>query len=180
MRKTEPRPSASLIRCFSNITVLRDAPVLDAPSGQGRNALWFSERQYEVVCADIDRHALQACGTIYKYAQSDSKRGSLWPIQLDLSKQEWPFKCDVFSAIVNVHFVNHELFELFRYSLKPGGFLYAESFGSHGGNHLMLPKPGQWKELLRPWLQILMYEERPSKATDCPAVSVKVFGKKKT
>ena len=108
----------------------------------------------------------------------DIRHGQMIPLWTDLSKGEWPFRPNVFAAIINVHFVMPALFEFFRYSLRPGGYLLCETFGGHGENYRELPKAGEWKASLVSWLSIDMYVEKPAGPDGQSAVSVKLLGRK--
>lgn len=180
------KPSSSLTKHFDEIGSPYQGPILDVPSGSGRNSLFFQARGCHVVCVDNNFSALQSSLELSQknaaltelQGNTNQAKGRLSPVWIDLSKGQWPFRSNVFAAIINVHFVMPELFQYFQHSLMPGGYLYCETFGGQGENYLQLPKPGEWKVILESWLEIEMYEERIVGPIPGHAVTVKVFGRK--
>lgn len=179
------KPSSSLTKHFEEISSYK-GPILDVPSGSGRNSLFFQARGCHVVCVDNNLTALQSSLELSQknaalsefQGNKNEAKGRISPVWIDLRKGQWPFRSNAFAAIINVHFVMPELFKFFQHSLMPGGYLFCETFGGQGENYLQLPKPGEWKVILESWLEIKRYEEKIVGPISDPAVTVKVFGRK--
>lgn len=184
------KPSSTLAKFSKSLAALSPGLVLDAPCGYGRNALFLRNLGHTVVCADNDSTALQAIVQLESLlnrpdgcttgAQAKSRvTRHLLPVCLDLRSEGWPFSPAIFSGIVNVHFVHSPLFKMFLLSLRPGGYLYCETFGGQGMNHIDLPRTGSWKSLLENWLDFELYQEKSVGPPHQGAVSVKFFGRKR-
>jgi hypothetical protein len=70
------------------------------------------------------------------------------------------------------------LFNHFKYSLKPGGYLICETFAGHGGNYLALPRTGEWKQNVEDWLDLDLYDERRVGPPHRDSAVVKMVGRK--
>jgi SAM-dependent methyltransferase len=159
-------------------------PALDAGCGFGRNAVALALRGLSVVCVDPDAERLRKLGRIAPDCINALKRpgfavGQLHPICVRLDSLRWPFPENCFSAIICVHFIKIELFDLFRSSLVSGGHLFIETFGGHGRNYLDLPKAGQLRDLLSEHFHLPFYRERPVGPSGYGAVSAKLLAQKK-
>jgi hypothetical protein len=105
--------------------------------------------------------------------------GRIFTVCADLKPESWPFVQSSFAAIVCVHFPVIKLVPCFIFSLQPGGHMYVETFGGHGGNFLQLPKAGQLKSLLSSHVEFKYYKERKARPTTFDAVSVILFAQKR-
>jgi SAM-dependent methyltransferase len=147
-------PSKNLI-CFAReLKSHSNLPLLDAGCGYGRNAAALASCGLSVVCVDKELERLNALVRfdprhVADLRQRECEFGRLYPVLADLVPSQWPFCENCFSGIVCVHFLNVELFGAFRSSLVPGGYLYIETFGGHGGNYLDLPKAGRLRDRCR-------------------------------
>lgn len=185
-KKYVPKPSSFLKKQFDGIKISQIGPILDIPSGSGRNAMFFHTLGCNVVCVDNDWTALRSSleSSRKKAGPADGQdtrirpQGRLLPLWTDLSKNQWPFRKNCFAAIINIHFVMPELFKYFQYSLMPGGYLLCETYGGQGENYLQLPRPGEWKARLESWLDIETYEEKPAGPISNRSVIVKLLGRK--
>jgi SAM-dependent methyltransferase len=176
-------PSKTLMGIVDELITLSKYPVLDAGCGYGRNAAALASRGLSVVCVDRDQDRLRSLVYVPSIdktfpGQLERERGRLFPVLADLKRPQWPFSRNCLGAIVCIHFLDTDLFDAFRYSLVPGGHLYIETFGGHGGNFLDLPKTGQLRDLLLRSFHLAFYRERAVGPPGCGAVSVKLFGKK--
>jgi SAM-dependent methyltransferase len=173
-------PSKVLIGALDDLTKLSQYPVLDAGCGFGRNAIAFASRGLSVVCVDHSRDRLKSLVRSESKNCFDPKHkeGRLYPVLAELKESQWPFSQNCFGAIICVHFLDINLFDVFHASLVPNGHLYIETFGGHGGNYLDLPKAGQLHDLLSRNFNLLFYREKMVGPLGFGAVSVKLLGKK--
>jgi SAM-dependent methyltransferase len=132
-------------------------PILDAGCGVGRNAVALARLGHKVICADSDVDRLRSLARIISRKRS---RTSLFPVCVNLGHDEWPFGKDCFSAVVCVHFFDPKLLPLMRASLCAGGYLFIETIGGHGSNHLELPRAGELRQALDADFRFEFYEER--------------------
>jgi hypothetical protein len=95
-----------------------------------------------------------------------------------LNHLHWPFSQNCFGAIICVHFLDLDLFDMFHGSLVAGGYLYIETFGGHGQNYLDLPQAGQLSDLLSPNFRLPFYRERRVGPAAYNAVAVKLLAQK--
>lgn len=175
-------PSKTLFAVADELTSLFRYPVLDAGCGSGRNAIALAARGLSVVCVDRNLDLLNSLihfVSINDLRPSVRKQGHLYPVLAELKHSRWPFSQSCFGAIISVHFLDIDLFDAFRYSLMPSGYLYIETFDGHGGNYLDLPRAGQLRDLLSRHFHLAFYREGAVGPPDSGAVSVKLFGKKK-
>ena len=174
-------PSTTLLRFVREIGGTAPLPVLDAPSGFGRNAVALAAHGVDVVCLDNDARRLaeieRTKSASLAAAPIDGPRGQIYNVCADLSPQSWPFRPGVFGAIVCVHFDARALIETFWRSLAPGGYLYLESFGGQGRNYLKLPRAGEIRAALAEF-DVFFYSERPAGPKSAEAVTVKAFARK--
>ena len=137
-----------------------------------------------VVCVDRDINRLRNLKEnvprpAAKITPRHSSVGKIFPICANLDPSNWPFSQKQFSTIICVEFINIELFESFWSALVVGGYLFIETFGGHGQNHLDLPKADQLRELLSVRFNILFYQERKVGPVGYDAVSAKLLAQKR-
>jgi SAM-dependent methyltransferase len=158
-----------------------DAPILDAPSGFGRNALALSDRGYDVVAVDKapDRlTALKRSVASRDQGKEGTLTGSVLPLCADLEDGRLPFKDSLFSAIVCVHYPVQRIILDLKAVLKDGGYFYIETFQGHGMNHLSLPRAGEIFHALQD-CEMLTYNERPVGPRPEQAVVVEALARKR-
>lgn len=177
-------PSKTLLSVVSELSKLREWPVLDAGCGVGRNAAALALNGMSVVCVDRNIDRLRDLSAAVPQYLAGAKPiapviGTLYPVCANLYPSSWPFLPGQFSAITCVHFFKIELLVSFWSSLVTGGCLFVETFGGHGQNYLDLPKRGQVLTLLSERFDIALYRERKVGPIDHDAVSVKLLAKKK-
>ena len=161
-------------------------PILDAPSGYGRNARLMAALGFRVVCLDIAVERLRATvdPRYSLWVPSSCRlpwaaaRGRLEPTHVDLLKDTLPFKDHSFAGVINVHFTKPELLGEFSRVLLPGGFLFVETAGGQGRNYRELPPPGAMKRLLPSTFTLEWYREQRVGPTSANAVTVKLFAVK--
>jgi SAM-dependent methyltransferase len=176
--------SKTLISFAAEMASSSRLPALDAGCGFGRNAVALAVRGISVVCADRKLECLKTLAHfgpkyVAQQLQPGCSAGKLCPALVDLNPAKWPFRESCFSGIICVHFINIDLFELFFSSLISGGYLYFETFGSHGQNFLELPQAGQLHELLSKNFQMQFYREKKVGPIGYNAVTVRLFGRKR-
>lgn len=178
-------PSRDLLKFAGEINRRSNTPVLDSGCGYGRNAIALAARGMTVVCADQDWKRLEMLAR-FGPARAAAMRtaggdvGQLHTVRARLDPSRWPFGKGCFVGIVCVHFLDTGLFPSFRSSLVEGGCLYIETFGGHGGNYLALPKASELRDLLSVDFELLFYHERKVGPVGHDAVTVKLFGRKRS
>ena len=163
-------PSTGLMQ-FAEI--LAGKLILDAPCGYGRNTIALAKYECNLVGADRDRHRLTATAAAAKQTGIDSARLKL--IHCDLSESGWCFGSESFDAIVCVHFDFRPILMQLLGAVRPGGYLYIESFGGQGRNYLDLPPPGFLREVVSGTFTIKSYHERKVGPPGTHAVAVRTF-----
>lgn len=173
--------SKTLLRFIDAIAECRPSRVLDAAGGYGRNAAALASSGCHVVCVDRDLNRLrQLKKTISpSILPQPQTSGCIQPICADLAGSLWLFRDECFDAIVCVHFVRLDLFDFFRRSLRPGGYLYFETFDGHGENYLALPDAGHARARLDKDFDLRFYREKRVGPASSGAVSVRLFARKR-
>jgi SAM-dependent methyltransferase len=176
--------SKTLISFATEMASSSGLPILDAGCGFGRNAVALALGGMSVVCADRRPERLNTLvrfGSKYvaERGQPNCRVGKLYPILVDLHPATWPFRENCFAGILSVHFVKINLFEMFRSSLIPGGFLYLETFEGHGKNYLDLPQVGQLRDLLSKDFQTHFYREKKVGPIGYNAATVRLFARRR-
>ena len=177
-------PSKTLMRFASEFAQHRNYPALDAGCGTGRNAVALALLGIPVVCVDRDINRLRylkdnAPRPAKNITLPHSSVGKISPICVNLDPSKWPFSQNKFSTIICVEFLNIDLFNSFWSALVAGGYLFIETFGGHGQNHLDLPKANQLRDLLSNRFNILFYQERKVGPVGYDAVSAKLLAQKR-
>lgn len=142
-------------------------PILDVACGTGRNAIFLSQLNCDVVCVDKVLDGFKG-----------HRSRSLRTVKLDFLTDPWPFGHCTLGGIVDVHFLSFRLFPLFEKSLIPGGYLLVETVAGHGGNYLELPKAGMIKETLQTGFRLEFYKERYVGPETYKAVTVQALAKR--
>lgn len=148
--------SKKLIRVLSQLTFSDHAPILDAPCGFGRNALAVADQGYDVIAVDKDVNRLTA---LKQSLAGQPAAGNVFAICADLVTGRLPFGTRSFSAVLCIHYPVQRIILDLKAVLKPGGYLYIETFQGHGKNYLELPKAGEISRALQD-CEILIYNER--------------------
>jgi SAM-dependent methyltransferase len=165
---------------FDRLALCDDAPILDAPSGFGRNAMALADRGHDVIAVDKDVHRLNALNeSAAEWASRNGARptGKVFSICADLRRDRLPFRESSFSAIICVHYpIQRIIFDL-TVMLKRGGHLYIETFQGQGKNFLELPKAGEILFALQNF-EMLTYKERPVGPPSEKAVVVEALARK--
>lgn len=148
-------------------------PILDVACGSGRNAIFLANGGCAVICVDKNLASLQA--------QKERLPASLELRlrKLDLVHDSWPFGQCSLGGIVNVHYLQPELFRCFEQSLMPGGYLLLKTVPGCGGNYLELPTAGALRRRLEGAFDFEFYEERNVGPHDCNAVTVRLLARRR-
>lgn len=131
---------------------------LDLAGGSGRNALWLARRGLQVTLADISTVALQ---TARRQAEAAGLRLDL--LQVDLESQGVP--AGPWDLVLVCCYLERSLFEQLATVLAAGGLLlYTQPTTINLERHAKPPeryllKPGEFRALVEPHLEILRYEE---------------------
>lgn len=175
-------PSATLMKFCDRITSSYGAPILDAPTGFGRNALAFAALGYDVVAVDNDVERLKSversAGDICLSARRSNACGRVVSVCADLTCGRLPFAGSSFSAVLCIHYAVQRIVSDLDAALQSGGHIYIETFGGQGQNYLELPKAGEIRDALRGF-ELLFYYERPVGPSSCHAVAVTALGQKR-
>jgi SAM-dependent methyltransferase len=150
-------------------------PVVDIGCGAGRNAIALARLGSKIVCVDRDLRRLRE---LAESAQQESLSKFLRLVCAELGPALWPFARQSFSAMICVHFLDVALLPFMRDSLEVGGYLYIETIGGQGENHLDLPAAGTLRYCLAPDFSLEFYRERrvgPPAAGKC---AVKLLARK--
>lgn len=147
--------------------------VLDAPCGNGRNAIALARMDCTIVGSDHDQQRLDVAASAAKQAGIASPRIAL--VRCDLSERGWCFRNEGFDGIVCVHFDFRPILGQLLTTVRPSGYLYIETFGGQGRNYLDLPPEGFVKEMLSGDFEIKSYNERRVGPAGVDAVAVQTF-----
>lgn len=169
------KPSPRLLEWAAVIASEAPGPILDAPSGKGRNAIPFAERGCEVICADNNRTSLSV---ITSYSGDDRLIGALRPLEVDLLAVDLPFSRESLGAVINVHFLARALPRRLASFVRSGGFVYIESYENRGGNYLELPRAGEFRELFSDF-ELLAYSEKKAGPPSIDAVTFHCLARKR-
>jgi len=173
---------STLLKFANEIVGDADKPILDVACGAGRNAVALAMLGACVTGVDANLTRLRTLATLgarYVAERTAGREGvPLYTVCADLDAATWPFAKDCLSAVVCVHFLKLGLLANFEYSLVPGGYLYLETFGGHGGNYIDLPLQGQIRELLSGSFHLKYYKERRVGPVHQQAVSVKLLARR--
>ena len=99
----------------------RDGLVLDVAAGRGRNALPMAQARMHVIAVDVSEVALRFLARLARDRQL-----AIAPVLADLDN--FAFRTGSFDAVINLNFLDRELFPHLLGALKPGGILVAETF----------------------------------------------------
>ena len=158
MRPFPDAPSAWLVE---NRSLLRGPPgrrALDVACGDGRNSLYLAELGFAVVALDVSDVAVVAlaAGALERGISVESRR-------LDLEAE--PLPAERYDVVVQINYLQRDLFGPLAEALAPGGILlvetvtraHVEELGNHFDPRFVLDH----NELLRsfPDLHILRYRE---------------------
>ncbi len=153
--KTAGEPEPSVIEALPLLA--RGGLVLDVAAGRGRNALALARAGMRVVAADFSEVAMNS---LAEFARSE--RLPIWPVVVDFDK--FALREQSLDAIIDVNFLDRELFPHFVRALKPGGILLAETFLidqaeiGHPKEPRFLLKHYELRELIAE-LELLRYRE---------------------
>jgi tellurite methyltransferase len=94
---------------------------LDIGAGRGRHAIALADHGLSVVAVDYSSEAIRALSEL-----AHAHPATIWPLLADLDT--FPFEPQSLDVIVNVNFLDRDLFPAFIRALKPGGMLLADTF----------------------------------------------------
>jgi len=187
-RSPEPRlqrkTSPTLHDCLLKFSSAPPGPILDLACGAGRHTRLLASLSRNVVAVDADIHRLVTLKqTLVDEAQKGPKRpsaSSSLVVQVDLKQHHWPLAKQVFSKVEIVHYLQRDILSMLDAILAPGGYIYLETYGGHGGNHLSLPRAGAMRLALARRYELDFYRERRVGPPDQAAVTVCFLARKLT
>ena len=151
---TAPIGPSSWLQRHSSI-IPHSGPILDIAAGSGRHTQYLLDKGHTVVSIDKD---------VSRLDQLKSPRLSIAQVDLE-SPNPWPFKGDVFTAIVVTNYLHRPLFPQIIESLAVGGLLVYETFAignekfGKPTNPDYLLKANELIQLTLGHLHILAYED---------------------
>ena len=101
---------------------------LDIGAGRGRHAIALADHGLSVVAVDYSSEAIRALSGL-----AHAHPATIWPLLADLDT--FPFEPQSLDVIVNVNFLDRDLFPAFIRALKPGGMLLADTFSIEALGH---------------------------------------------
>ena len=117
INKTNKNVSPWIKNNFEKIA--KNSLILDLACGSGRHSILAKQLGFNVIATDID----------YKKLFFLKKTKDIKVIQTDLeNKHNWPFKKNIFDAVIVTNYLYRPLFKNIFYSIKPKGFLLYETF----------------------------------------------------
>jgi tellurite methyltransferase len=117
----ENPPSAWLLEHRALLTGLDGQQALDVACGDGRNAAFLAERGFAVDAVDVSDVAIDALRTAAR------DRGlSVHPRRVDLEHEDLP--AGPYDVIVQINYLQRDLFGPLARALNPGGLLVIETF----------------------------------------------------
>jgi SAM-dependent methyltransferase len=111
-RSEDPSP---IVKKFHTLAPIGKA--LDIATGNGRNALFLANQDFQVDAVDISDEGL---------ANLSKRHPSINPFCADLDTFDIP--ANRYSLIINIRFLNRRLFPYIKEGLTPGGMLIFETF----------------------------------------------------
>ena len=94
---------------------------LDIASGEGRNAVFVAEKGYQTLAIDISAVGLQKARFLAK-----EKDVTIETRIVDLD--DWKFEQSMFDLVLCFNFLDRRIFQGIKDTLKPGGFVFYETF----------------------------------------------------
>lgn len=111
-------PSQLLVRYHH---LIPPGPVLDVAAGDGRNSIYLARLGHPVDSVDIALTGLLKAAAIAR-----TERLPVHCIQADLDN--FPIPQKHYAAVVNIRYLQRELFESLKAALRPGGVILCETF----------------------------------------------------
>jgi SAM-dependent methyltransferase len=128
--------------------------VLDIACGLAASSLYLASRHWRVIGLDIAEAALRM---VQNKARKTDMSVSL--AVMDLTSPWLPVSH--FDAILNFYYLSRPLWDIYRKSLKPGGWLFFETFLWQSGIEVdreYYLQPGELRQAFSDW-EIVHYEE---------------------
>lgn len=177
MYSMSERSLAPEFKKFMRLFAALNGPILDAPCGHGRHAISLQELGCRIVCADIDKNALEQLSYFDK-ATADTNRPRLELLKVDLIEGRWPFKEGQFSGAVNVHFYERGLITNIAHSVAVDGLFYVETIANRGGNFVKLPNAGEVRSILAGNFHFLHLRESHAGPPNSGKVTVRMLARR--
>jgi len=173
-------PSTTLLKYADDLS--GGGLTLDLACGFGRNAIFMASYGSNVICVDHDLNRLRQLDAskseLLGLSPIQNRCGTITTVCADISEKLWPFLADTFHVVIGVHFKFVPLIPCIMRSLRSGGYIYLETFGGQGQNHLDLPRPGETKLAVGDQAKYIYYRERPASRKHGEAVTVKALARK--
>jgi len=161
-------PSAFVRECAERVVRASGGkPILDVACGSGRNGIYLASLGCEVVFVDRDLTRLH-------------DRGRLASFEIDFVRDSWPFVPGTLGGIIDVHFLQSNLFPRFAASLAPGAYLLLETVPGCGRNYRELPKAGLLRQRLTKDFELEVYRERTVGPPEVGAATVRLLARRRS
>ena len=154
------RPPRDLVTSYMHL-LPRDGLILDVASGTASTAIYLAMHGWQVIALDVSDAALRLA-----QARAREEMSPVSFAQMDLMDDPWlPF--EHFDVILNFYFLSRPLMRTYRRSLRPGGFMFFETFlhheKDHHGNPLHYVGPSELRNVFGDWETVHYAEKMQSK-----------------
>jgi SAM-dependent methyltransferase len=150
------RPSRFLERAIEKVTPGR---ALDIACGAGRNSLMLAGKGWRVTAVDASRAGLDLAKT-----RASERNLAIDFVNADLERGEFLIAPEAYDLVVDIRYLQRNLFPQIRRGLRQGGLFVAEIYVSGGElasvsiNPAFLLEPGELRSSFDDW-KIEFYEE---------------------
>ncbi|RXT04160.1 bifunctional 2-polyprenyl-6-hydroxyphenol methylase/3-demethylubiquinol 3-O-methyltransferase UbiG [Ammoniphilus sp. CFH 90114] len=122
---------------------------LDVACGLGSNSLYLANLGYRMTALDVSDVAID-----YLRARAKEDGLSITAKQVDLDHIEWPERA--YDLVVVTYFLDRQLLQRLEDTVKPGGFLFMETFYETSGTHPQMNpafklRPNEWRDRYQGW-----------------------------
>ncbi len=148
---------ADLLTAFAGL-LPNGGRALDLACGSGRNTLWLAGRGFDVVGIDLSAEAL-------RQGRELSSRNGLRVNWVQADVETAPLTPGEFDVILSFYFRSPALYPRIRAALRPGGWLFYETYtleqlrhdsGPRNPDHLL--RPGELLRVFADW-RVVFYRE---------------------
>jgi SAM-dependent methyltransferase len=170
-------PSPFVESWISELAVPAPQRALDVAMGRGRHALLLARHGFQTFGVDVK------CDAVHDAMESAAREGLVirgWCADLTVS----PLPVGAFDVVVVARYLQRDLFDAIKASLRPRGCVIYETFtvaqlahgvGPKSPNHLL--KPGELRSIFADW-DVLFYEELDDVEVDAPEAVARLVARR--